>query len=76
VRLDHSCLDGITKSEPKQKQLKDLHDLITAHKAKTVATGVEDANTLAILWNAGVNYIQGYFLQEPSEIIAYDFTQS
>ena len=76
VRLDHSCLEGITKSEPKQQQLKALHDLITAHKAKTVATGVEDANTLAILWNTGINYIQGYFLQEPSEIIAYDFTQS
>jgi diguanylate cyclase (GGDEF)-like protein/PAS domain S-box-containing protein len=76
VRLDHACMDGIAKSEPKQQQLKSLHDLITSHNAKTVATGVEDANTLAILWNMGINYIQGYFLQEPSEIIAYDFTHS
>jgi len=74
VRLDHSCVDSIAKSEAKQSQLKTLHEMITSHKAKTVVTGVEDANTLAILWNLGINYIQGYFLQEPSETIAYDFT--
>ncbi|MES9936895.1 MAG: EAL domain-containing protein [Sedimenticola sp.] len=42
--------------------------------AKTIATGVEDANSLAILWTVGVNYTQGYFLQEPSATIAYDFS--
>jgi EAL domain-containing protein (putative c-di-GMP-specific phosphodiesterase class I) len=76
VRLDHSCMDGIAKSDAKQSQLKALHEIIVSHQVKTVATGVEDANTLAILWNLGVHYIQGYFLQEPSETIAYDFTHS
>jgi EAL domain-containing protein (putative c-di-GMP-specific phosphodiesterase class I) len=35
---------------------------------------VEDASSLALLWTTGVNYIQGYFLQEPSERITYDFS--
>lgn len=39
---------------------------------KSVATGVEDAQTLAYLWTLGIDYAQGFFLQEPSELIAYE----
>jgi EAL domain-containing protein (putative c-di-GMP-specific phosphodiesterase class I) len=39
---------------------------------KTIASSVEDASSLAILWNISVNYIQGYFLQEPSSTITFD----
>lgn len=41
---------------------------------KTIAKSVEDANTLASLWNLGVDAVQGYFLQEPSENMKYDFS--
>ena len=34
---------------------------------------LEDANSLAILWSVGVNYIRGYFIQEPSPTVNYDF---
>jgi diguanylate cyclase (GGDEF)-like protein/PAS domain S-box-containing protein len=43
---------------------------------KTIASNVEDAGSLAILWNVGVNYIQGYFLQEPSSAIVFDEDQA
>jgi EAL domain-containing protein (putative c-di-GMP-specific phosphodiesterase class I) len=36
---------------------------------KTIATGVEDARTLSVLWTAGVDYVQGNFLQKPSPTI-------
>lgn len=39
---------------------------------RSVATGVEDSRTLAYLWTLGVDYAQGFFLQEPSDAIAYD----
>jgi len=39
---------------------------------KSVATGVEDSQSLAYLWTAGVDYAQGFFLQEPSETITYE----
>jgi EAL domain-containing protein (putative c-di-GMP-specific phosphodiesterase class I) len=35
---------------------------------------VEDANSLSILWGLGINYIQGNFLQPPSENLEYDFS--
>ncbi len=74
VRLHVSFMDGIAKDHAKQESMKAVCELAASMKVKTVATGVEDANTLAILWNVGVNYIQGYFVQEPSESIAYDFS--
>jgi len=39
---------------------------------RSVATGVEDSRTLAYLWTLGVDYAQGFFLQEPSDAIGYD----
>lgn len=45
-------------------------------KIKTIAKSVENANTLAVLWNLGVNAVQGYFLQEPSEIMKYNFSHN
>jgi EAL domain-containing protein (putative c-di-GMP-specific phosphodiesterase class I) len=34
---------------------------------------VESASVLATLWQAGVNYIQGHYLQGPSQSMDYDF---
>jgi multidomain signaling protein FimX len=76
VRLDRSFMDGLNKNPKKQNELHALNELATTYHIKTVTTGVEDAITLALLWNIGVNYIQGYFLQEPSETIDYDFSHS
>jgi EAL domain-containing protein (putative c-di-GMP-specific phosphodiesterase class I) len=39
---------------------------------RSVATAVEDSRTLAYLWALGIDYAQGFFLQEPSGTIAYD----
>lgn len=74
VRLDRSFMDGLTKNQKKQDDMRRVHNLAHSFDIQTVATGVEDANSLAVLWNVGVNFIQGYFLQEPSETIAYDFS--
>lgn len=39
-------------------------------EAKLVASHVEDARTFATLWESGVRYFQGYFIQEPGEKLA------
>ena len=40
----------------------------------TVVPMVENAGTLSMLWQAGVNYIQGHYLQEPMTEMDYDFS--
>lgn len=50
----------------KQTQLDVLSSLAREFNIKTVVTGVEDARALTVLWTAGVDYVQGNFLQRPS----------
>lgn len=40
-----------------------------ARNIKIIAAQVQDANSMARLWEAGVNYVQGYFVQEPSSSV-------
>jgi EAL domain-containing protein (putative c-di-GMP-specific phosphodiesterase class I) len=35
----------------------------------TIAERVEDANTMAVLWQIGVEYVQGYFVGNPEEVV-------
>ena len=73
AKLDAAFMKDLASDQGNQDKLHAIHELIRSHDVKSVATAVEDANSLAILWTVGLNYIQGYFLQEPSETIAYNF---
>ncbi|MBB3167014.1 EAL domain-containing response regulator [Simiduia aestuariiviva] len=50
--------------------IKELHKL----EKITVVPFVENANVLSTLWQSGVHYIQGHYLQGPSEGMDYDFS--
>lgn len=72
VQFDASFLDGLSESQEKQDNLNKLNETIQAKNIKTIATGVEEAGSLAILWTVGVNYIRGYFIQEPTQSLTYN----
>jgi len=74
VKLDASFVANLAAKQGKQDELAEINASIQDHGIKTIATAVEDANSLAVLWTVGVNYIQGYFLQEPSPTIAFNFS--
>jgi len=57
---------GLADDMQKQKRLLELANLAREHKVRSVVTGVEEARALTILWNAGVDYVQGNFLQRPT----------
>ncbi|MEJ2590697.1 MAG: EAL domain-containing protein [Candidatus Thiodiazotropha sp.] len=73
VQFDPSFLQGLSENQDKQDSLNQLNELIQERNVKTIASGVEEASSLAILWTIGVNYIRGYFIQEPTQTISYDF---
>jgi len=72
VKFDCSLVRSLATDKEKQAELMDLIRRIKDYEIKIVATCVEDANSLPILWTSGVSYIQGYFLQEPSPQIAFE----
>lgn len=57
---------GLADDKDKQQRLLALANLAREYNVKSVVTGVEDARSLTILWSAGVDYVQGNFLQRPS----------
>lgn len=52
-----------------QKKMATLMDIAKQKSIKTIVCHVEDANVMARLWQMGVNYIQGYHVQEPEVVL-------
>ena len=42
---------------------------------RTIVQFVEDTDTLTLLWDLGIHYIQGYLLQAPDTTLHYDFDE-
>ena len=74
VKMDKDFANGLATDQKRQDALTELANAVREYDMKSVAVGVEDANSLAVLWTVGVHYIQGYYLQEPSENINFDFS--
>ena len=66
VKLDAQLTTGIADDDRKEKRLNQLIELIRDQGKASIATNVEDARTLSVLWTAGIDYVQGNFLQRPS----------
>lgn len=74
VKLDGSLVHGMEDKDTVRKALQDTIKKLQNQGKLTVVPMVESANALSTLWQAGANYIQGHYLQEPSAEMAYDFT--
>ncbi len=66
VKLDPQLTNGIADDDRKEKRLNQLIEAIRGQFKCSIATTVEDARTLSVLWTAGIDYVQGNFLQQPS----------
>jgi EAL domain-containing protein (putative c-di-GMP-specific phosphodiesterase class I)/GGDEF domain-containing protein/DNA-binding NarL/FixJ family response regulator len=74
VKIDGSRIESMLEdSEGKQSVADMIQNLQSAGKL-TIIPMVESATLLSALWQAGANYIQGHYLQEPSTELNYDFT--
>lgn len=69
IKIDGALVQGLAGSEEMQQRVKRLVDAAQKRKIQTIAERVEDANTMAVLWQLGVQYVQGYFVQEPQEVV-------
>ncbi len=69
VKIHGALMQGLTTDQDKQKRVKELVELARHSGAITIAERVEDANTMAVLWQLGVEHIQGYFVNAPEEVV-------
>jgi PAS domain S-box-containing protein len=69
IKIDGSLMQGLTGSLALQAKVKDIVDAAAKKNIQTVAERIEDANTMAVVWQLGVQYIQGYFVHSPEEVV-------
>ena len=76
VKLGPPHLDGLVRDAVRQQALVSLQSALRRMGCTTVATGVSDAQTLMVLWQCGVDYAQGDYVQPADEQMSYDFDDS
>jgi EAL domain-containing protein (putative c-di-GMP-specific phosphodiesterase class I) len=69
VKIDGALMQGITSSPELQERVRAIVETAGAHNILTVAERIEDANTMATVWQLGVHYIQGYLVHTPEEVV-------
>ncbi|MGI9326095.1 MAG: EAL domain-containing protein [Pseudomonadales bacterium] len=76
IPVDMVKLDGtLIKEDPKATEaLTAMIRKLQSIGKLTLVPMVENANMLSTLWQAGANYIQGHYLQEPVAEMSYDFS--
>jgi multidomain signaling protein FimX len=62
-------MQGLAVDQNLQQRVKELVEQAKARKVGTIAERVEDANTMAVLWQLGIEFIQGYFVNEPEQVV-------
>jgi len=74
LKIDGSFIHNLASDTDNQAVVKSILDTAKSMNKQCIAEYVQDAHSLAVLWQSGIHFIQGNFLQEPSEALDYDFS--
>jgi diguanylate cyclase (GGDEF)-like protein len=69
VKIDGALVQGLAGDAELQAKIRNLVEAATKKDIQTIAERVENANTMAVLWQLGVQFIQGYFVNAPEEVV-------
>jgi diguanylate cyclase (GGDEF)-like protein/PAS domain S-box-containing protein len=75
VKADESFSTDIQKKNESPDTLKDLLTRINEAGKQSIVPQVENATLLATLWQAGAHYIQGNYVQPPSDKMEFVFSE-
>ena len=68
IKIDGSLMQGLSTNQVQQQRVRGLVEAAKGKKMETIAERVEDANTMAVLWQLGIEFIQGYFVNAPEDV--------
>ncbi len=74
LRINTAFVDGLATNEENQNSIRDITSQASSMEIQCIIPGVNDAGILSVLWTVGADYVQGDFLQSPSEDLNYDFS--
>ena len=73
LKIDGLLISSLANDNSSQEITKKIAALAQANNKQTIAEFVHDANTLAVLWQHGINFVQGHYLQQPDHEMNYNF---
>jgi len=73
VKVHGSFTQDIQDHNESPEALSNLIKELMTHDKITIVPFVENASVLSTLWQTGVHYIQGHYLQAPTSSMDYDF---
>jgi multidomain signaling protein FimX len=70
LKVDGSLMQGISTDSALQEKVRVYVHAATSRDIPTIAERVEDANTMAVLFQLGVAYMQGHYVHEPEVVLS------
>lgn len=73
LKFDGNVVKELMNSKDTEA-LESVIDTARQHGIRTVATHIEDAESLADIWSRGFDYVQGHYFQQPETELTYEFS--
>jgi diguanylate cyclase (GGDEF)-like protein len=70
LKIDGSLMQSLATNPALQEKVRVYTDAATKRGISTIAERVENANTMAVLFQLGVGYMQGHYVHEPEVVLA------
>jgi diguanylate cyclase (GGDEF)-like protein len=70
LKIDGSLMQSLATDEALQERVRVYVQAASNRAVPTIAERVEDANTMAVLFQLGVAYMQGHYVHEPEVVLA------
>ena len=75
VKIDGSYVREMTENPGESKELMSLLKKVHASERKSIVPCIESAATVSRIWQFGIHFIQGYYVQGPLSAMTYDFSE-
>ena len=69
LKIDGSLMQSLASDEALRQRVRGYIEAANKRNIATIAERVEDANTMAILFQLGVGYVQGHYVHEPEVVL-------
>jgi diguanylate cyclase (GGDEF)-like protein len=69
IKIDGELMHALTTDTQMQASVRQLAAAAEQRKIETIAERVENANAMAVLFQLGVNFMQGHYVHEPEVIL-------
>lgn len=73
LKIHGALIGGLGHNKENQIKVTEISNMAQESGMLCIAECVDDASSLAHLWQIGLDFIQGNFVQEPCKTIDYDF---